>query len=582
MKMRGGDIVVRALEDEGVTLTFGIPGTHNIELYDALERSTKIRPILVTDEQSASFMADAVSRTSETIGVANVVPGAGVTHTLSGVGEAYMDNVPLLVLTCGIRLDTGRAYQLHDIDQLAILRPVTKAALRPERSEDIYATVRRAIRLARAGTPGPVAVEIPANLYLLSQDPGPLSFDEPVQTGPTGEEQVDAVAKALDGARRVVIYAGAGAARAGDRLRSLAEKLQAPVATTIQGKGVLSERHPLWLWCGLGRSAPAFVSEVTDPCDVMLAIGCRFGEVATASYGLTPPETLIHVDIAPEVLGRNYPATIAVEADADRFLTALLPHVRERAADTELVAAIARGHAIVRAEAERDASPTGVTPALLFRALQKHARPATIYATDSGNGTFLAMEHLRLEQMGCFIAPVDYSCMGYGVPAAIGAKFANPDRDVVALVGDGALLMTGLELLTASSYNVAPLVFVLRDGELGQIAQFQRTALNRDTCSILPEYSVEDLATLTRCEFVTIKSDGALDAAISKAFDIARTGKPLLVDVAIDYTRKTYFTKGVVATNFWRLPMGERLRMIGRAAARRITGIVIGTPAHRK
>src|SRR5512132_651591 len=162
MKMRGSDLVVRALEDAGARFTFGIPGTHNIELYDALDRSQKVTPVLVTDEQSASFMADAVSRTSDVTGVVNVVPGAGLTHALSGIAEALLDNVPMVVLACGIRTDTGKAFQLHDIDQAALLRPVTKAVLQPAAAGEIYTTVRRAFDLARSGTPGPVAVIVPA------------------------------------------------------------------------------------------------------------------------------------------------------------------------------------------------------------------------------------------------------------------------------------------------------------------------------------------------------------------------------------------------------------------------------------
>ena len=170
MTLRGAELVVKALEDAGARLAFGIPGTHNIELYDALERSDTVTAILVTDEQSAGFMADGVSRSSGSVGVVNVVPGAGVTHCLSGVAEALLDGIPMVVLAAGIRRDTGRAYQLHDIDQAAILRPVTKAVLRPERAADIYPTVRRAFALAQAGTPGPVAVEIPAEFYLLTHE----------------------------------------------------------------------------------------------------------------------------------------------------------------------------------------------------------------------------------------------------------------------------------------------------------------------------------------------------------------------------------------------------------------------------
>jgi len=165
---------------------------------------------------------------------------------------------------------------------------------------------------------------------------------------------------------------------------------------------------------------------------------------------------------------------------------------------------------------------------------------------------------------------VDYSCMGYSVPAAIGAALANPGRDVVALPGDGALLMTGIELLTAANYRAAPLVVVLRDGKLSQIAQFQKIPFNREPCSSLPDYSIEGLAATVGARYFKIIRNHELDSVIPAALDIVREGRPALVEVAIDYSRKTYFTKGVVKTNFWRLPWGDRLRMVVRALARRI------------
>ncbi|HSR41595.1 MAG TPA: thiamine pyrophosphate-binding protein, partial [Longimicrobiales bacterium] len=173
MKRSGAAEVVRALEDEAIPFTFGIPGTHNIELYDALAGSEVVRPVLVADEQGSGFMADGVWRASGRLGCVNVVPGAGLTHALSGIAEAYLDTVPMLVLGCGIRRDTDRAYQLHDVDQAGIVGPVTKAQLRPETGADIYAAVRRACRLAREGPPGPVFVEIPADHYLVRHEPAP-------------------------------------------------------------------------------------------------------------------------------------------------------------------------------------------------------------------------------------------------------------------------------------------------------------------------------------------------------------------------------------------------------------------------
>ncbi len=306
----GADAVVRALEDEGIPFTFGIPGTHNIELYDALAASETVTPILVTDEQSASFMADGVWRASGRLGCANVVPGAGLTHALSGIAEAFMDNVPMLVLGCGIRRDTGLAYQLHDVDQFAIVRAVSKAQLRPETGAEIYPAIRSACRIAREGAPGPVFVEIPANLYLFPHDaPAPASEpDDDAHAVTPRFDDVDRAAEILLEAKRPLLYLGLGAAAAGDDLVRLAERLGAPVATTFQGKGVFPESHPLFLWPGFGDAAPRFAREIAASCDATLAVGCRFGEVGTGSYGVEPPAPLIHLDVDPAVLGRNYPA----------------------------------------------------------------------------------------------------------------------------------------------------------------------------------------------------------------------------------------------------------------------------------
>jgi acetolactate synthase I/II/III large subunit len=572
MSESGARLVVKALEDEGVGFTFGIPGTHNIELYDALAASEKVTAVLVTDEQAASFMADGVSRSSGQVGVVNLVPGAGLTHALSGVAEAFLDGIPLVVLSCGTRTDTGRAFQLHDVDQLAVARPVVKDVLPVREPRQLYATVRRAFALARAGTPGPVVVEVPANLYLLRHDFGEPRYEPEDLAAPRPDPRdIEAAVRLLSAARRPLLYVGYGARGAAEQVRELAERLAAPVATTIQGKGVFPESHPLFLWNGLGKAAPPFVREIERGCDVMLAVGCRFGEVGTGSYGFTPPERLVHVDINRAVFSRNFPASVTMEADATEALAALLSQIPPRARDEALETAIAEGHRAVRDEWRRQQSTERVTPALLFETLQELAGDDAIFTADSGNGTFLAMEHLRLEAPGRFLAPVDYSCMGYSVPAAIGAKLANPGTDVVALAGDGALLMTGLELLTAGAYGAGVVVVVLRDGELAQIAQFQRTLLSRAACSQLAPYSVEAFAAAAGCAYLPAQSDAEVREAMTRALGTARGGKPVMVEVAIDYSRKTWFTRGVVATNFWRLPWSERLRLLARAAGRRLT-----------
>ncbi len=236
MKSGGAALVVRALEDEEIAFTFGIPGTHNIELYDALAEST-IEPVLVTDEQSASFMADAVYRSSGRLACVNVVPGAGLTHALSGIAEAYLDNVAMLVLGCGIRRDTGKAYQLHDVDQLAITAPVTKGVFRPETGEEIYATIRAACRLARRAPAGPVFVEIPANLYFFKHDESVVwPVDESPTPFPTGD--LDRALEVLERSQRP---SGRGSRRPSPpRSR---ERASSPKATRLRSGRALAPRR---------------------------------------------------------------------------------------------------------------------------------------------------------------------------------------------------------------------------------------------------------------------------------------------------------------------------------------------------
>jgi acetolactate synthase-1/2/3 large subunit len=351
----------------------------------------------------------------------------------------------------------------------------------------------------------------------------------------------------------------------------------APVATTIQGKGVFPESHPLFLWNGLGAAAPPFVRALASERTVTMAVGCRFSEVGTGSYGFTPPGPLIHVDINPEVLGRNFPAELAIASDAKAFLSALLEafaqppsHPAAQPPNSALRSRIASGHAEVRRAWHAHASETRVTPVVLLEAIQRVFGPETIFTTDSGNGTFLAMECLRLERPGRFLAPVDYSCMGYSVPAALGAQLGKPDASVVALAGDGAFLMTGLELLTAASQGLPVAVILLRDRELAQIAQFQTTAFGRRMASVLPDYHAGSIAEALGIEWLRLDHDAEVEEVVRAAHATVSAGRPVLVDTAIDYSGKTWFTRGVVKTMLLRLSWPDRLRFVGRALRRRL------------
>ena len=234
MKKTGAWLVRHALEQIGVPFTFGIPGVHNIELYDELQASDSIQPILVAHEGGAAFMADAVSRSSDHIGVLAVVPAAGLTHAMSGIGEAFLDGVPMLVISGGVRTDLEQGFQLHDVDQQALMRPLTKAAYRIESHDEVVDTVYRAYRTAIEGEPGPVYIELPANLQLLTGEAGELPPFDPTVARPALEEgAVTAAAELLAAAARPGIFVGWGGRHVTGDICRIAEHLGVLVATTL-------------------------------------------------------------------------------------------------------------------------------------------------------------------------------------------------------------------------------------------------------------------------------------------------------------------------------------------------------------
>lgn len=575
-KFPGGVLVAHALESAGIPYTFGIPGTHNIELYDALAQGA-VRPILVTDEKGAGFICDGMARSGGPLGCANVVPGAGVTEMLSATAEAWMDNVPLLVLACGIRRDSEKRFQLHDIDQLAMLRPVCKEARLVENGRDLPYAILESAAIARATCPGPSAVVVPANLYLTRHSFDPEEYKRwkrtwtPPRAPAPDPAVVRAVADLLLQAHQPLVHVGLGAANAATAVRELVHHIGAIASSTFSGKGVVAEDYPQWLWPGIGRICPQPLRAIADECDAALILGARLGEVPTGSYGLELPSRTVQVDIDPAVPGANFPVEIAVHADCTEFLEALLEVVKEvpKRNNHALFSRLAAAHAAVTAEREKTRSRDRVSPYALFAGIQRHWPEDTVYTTDSGQGTFYAMEYLRLRNPRCFLAPTDFSCMGYSVPAAIGAAFADRKRYAVALPGDGAFLMTGLELLTAAKHTLPVAVFLLNDGELGQISAFQRALTGATTTTVLPRFDIAALAQAVGVAYYRIAREAELEEVLVAVRNSLQDG-PALVDVRIDYRHKTSFTAGVVQTFMERLPVGEKMRLAGRLLGRRL------------
>ncbi len=577
MRKNGAWLTIRALEEIGVRYTFGIPGVHNTELYDAAAKSETITPVLVTHEQGGSFMGEAIGRVTDGIGCLLIVPAAGMTHAMSGIGEAYLDGIPLLVISGGIRRDTGRHYQLHQLDQQRVLDGITKAAFLVDKHEDVVSTIYKAYEIATSGLPGPVFVEISGDVQLFSTDVSEVPKFVPTYTPPSPDPAlIRRAVELLKDAKNAGIYVGWGAREATEDTKRVAELLGAPVSTTMQGISVFPHDHPLHTGMGFGPSAVPAARKAFEGCDCLLAVGVRFAELATGSYGMPIPETLIHADIDPEVFSKNYPATVAIESDGALFMRALVEALNEAGVKPPDHAPLTRQIAFEKAAFHKSwtakVNDDKVSPGIFFRELRAKLDRDAFVVVDDGNHTFLTAEQFPVYESKHLISPTDFNCMGYCVPAAIATKLAHPDKQVCAIVGDGAFMMTAMEILTASTNELGAIFFVFHDGELAQISQFQELPLRYKTCTVIGDVRFEGVATATGAAYLRMENDHDVEKVIDEALRISGEGAPVIVDINIDYSRKSVFTKGVVKVNLGRFPRGEQLRFIGRAIKRRVLG----------
>ena len=510
--LHGAEILCTTLAALGVEYVFGVPGTQNVELYDALRRST-LRSILTTHELGAAFMANGYARASGKVGVVVTIPGPGFAFTLAGLAEAKLDSVPLLLITGQPAQGPGRAFRHQAIDQAAIARPLVKGVVEVERAEELGPAVVRAFELATQGEPGPVM------LHTSAQAMSGTAADTPLATAPFAggdATEIDAVAARFLAARRPVILAGQGAAGAAADLRRLAERWTVPVVTTPAGRGVLPEDHPLALGFDHVRGNVVHLNQLLQRADCILAVGCKLAQNGTAGFALQlPPDRLIHVDTATSVLGANYPAQLAVCARAEQVFERLVQRCEDdsqrrsewSAAELALWRGQLRASPAHGPPEPRFPDVAGGTAAALFAAL-RHALPDDgILVTDSGLHQSLARLYYEVRARRGLIVPNDFQSMGYGIPAAIGARLAAPTRPVVAVIGDGGLVMAGTELLTAVREGIALTVIVFNDGQLNQIRLQQLAEFGRAHDVTLRTPDLASFARALGTQYVRLSGD---------------------------------------------------------------------------
>jgi len=420
-------------------------------------------------------MANGYGRATGKPGVFIVVPGPGLTNALTPVAEALVDSTPLL----GIVTDVPRShhhYQMHQIQQTLLSQPIVKSVKELERASDIPSTIKHMLQLTTEGEPGPCLLQIPSNLYWEKVDPTESAAEQKA-----ARAEINPVVARLASAKRVGLFVGNGTADAADEIRVLADWMNAPVATTGSGRGVIDEAHPLSLGFAWKVGSIDSVNRIFARCDLVLAIGVKFSQNGTQDFRLEIPCPLIHVDASSDVFNKNYKSELAIQMDAREFLQALLEKksLFGPRNDDEMLSLIRAEKELCDARLQNDTSTEfsagneTITPQDFFKDLRQMLPPDAILMTDTGYNERLTMQNWQVQAPRTFITPSNYECMGFGIPAAIGAAFAFPKRKVVAIVGDGGLVMSGLEMMTAVREKINLTVIVLNNHGFGIIKKIQ-------------------------------------------------------------------------------------------------------------
>ena len=473
-QVSGAESLVRSLVAHGVDTVFGLPGVQIMPIFDALHGHPEVRVVNVRHEQAAAYMADGYARASGRPGVALVVPGPGALNAAGALGTAYSASSPVLLISGQIGTgDLGRRRGvLHEVDdQLEVFRPLTKWSHRVMEADGIPSAVRRAFQELCTGRPRPVELELPPDVLTAPAPEGDEGPDTYAPPAPTPEAVADA-AQLLSNARRVLIWAGGGAVRshAGEELAAVAELLGAPVVTTPEGKGAIPEDHPLSLGACYSTFGPA--QWLAPQADVVLAVGTRFTLPMTGPWSLRPPQALVQIDIDPEEVGQSYPAQVGLVGDARLALGAL----RERLEGAQRASSWTQEefHA-ARLQAEQEVHELTSFQLPIVNALRQEMDRDAVLVSGVTNVAYWANLAYPVYEPDTYLTSSYFATLGFAFPTALGAKVARPERQVVALTGDGGFLYDVGELATAVQHGINIVVVVFNDNAFGASLNDQQT-----------------------------------------------------------------------------------------------------------
>jgi acetolactate synthase-1/2/3 large subunit len=542
MKITGGDAILRSLEAEGVDVMFGIPGGAIMPTYDAMARGTTVRHVLARHEQGAGHMAQGYARASGRVGVAIATSGPGATNLVTPIADAWMDSTPLVCITGQVRSTLIGTDAFQECDITGITMPIVKHSWLVQDAREIPEVLRAAFHVARSGRCGPVLVDVPRDLQEALID---FSYPENVELpgwkppAKVHPLQIREAGRVIANARKPVLYVGGGTLN-GDacaELLQLAEGGSLPVVTTLMGKSAFPENHELHFgWPGMHGAK--WSNLAMNTCDVLVAIGARFDDRVTGKLSaFAPGATVVHLDVDPAEISKLREADIPVVGPLAKAVGALAEAVsRHRAEGTPPPQAW-----LDQIRAWRDEFPLRygsgewLKPQRVVETLQAlTAGDDVIVTTGVGQHQMWAMQYVQSIRPRSFITSGGLGTMGYGIPAAIGAKAARPDATVVCIDGDGCFQMTAQELTTAVLDDLPIVVVLVNNGYLGMVTQWQDMFFDGRRSHVHLTTQVPDYAKLAEAYGgvgMVVENDAELEPALSEALSLGRT---VVVDCRVD------------------------------------------------
>jgi acetolactate synthase-1/2/3 large subunit len=549
--LSGAQMVVRALEDQGVEHVFGYPGGSVLDIYDALFENGKMEHVLVRHEQAAVHMADGYARSTGKVGTVLVTSGPGATNCITGIATAYMDSIPLVILSGQVPTSMIGEDAFQETDMIGISRPVVKHSFLCKKASDIPEAIKKAYYIAASGRPGPVVVDLPKDVQN-PKEKFPYQYPEtvslrsynPTKSGHKG--QIKRAAKLLVDAQRPVMYVGGGAinANADHLVTKLAELLNLPVTTTLMGLGAFSGVHPQFIGM-LGMHGTFEANKTMHNADLIFAVGARFDDRVTNNVAkFCPNATVVHIDIDPTSISKTVQAHVPIVGSVETVLEQMLEVIRECGFDNDKDAITEWWSQINQWRSRHclayETSPTLIKPQQVIETLYKVTQGQAFVASDVGQHQMFAALYYPFAKPRQWINSGGLGTMGFGIPAAMGAQFANPGAVVCCVTGDGSVQMNIQELSTCMQYGVPIKIISINNRALGMVKQWQKMFYGgRHSHSYME--SLPDFVKLAEAYGhvgIAVSDPAELESAMEKAF--AMKDRLVFMDISVDPDEHVY------------------------------------------